>query len=164
MVKNLLCMSIYEIIIIYSIVFAGEHFFPEPNVKLRYDRPESPFVYPGRVSNWDGTPLWSKYTKDEGTSRQMTNVFNVFTVMQIFNLINCRVINDEINVFKGIHKNYMFLIVWIGIAVGQVIIVQFGSFALKVSKYGVSGEHWAIAIVLGITTWGASIIFKMVPD
>ena len=30
MVKHLICMSIYEIIIVYSIVFAGEHFYPEP--------------------------------------------------------------------------------------------------------------------------------------
>jgi magnesium-transporting ATPase (P-type) len=68
MVKNLLCMGIYEILIIYSIVFAGEHFYPEPDVKLRYGR-DSPYVYPGRITNWDGTPLWSKYEKDEGTSR-----------------------------------------------------------------------------------------------
>lgn len=117
MVKNLLAMALYEIIIIYSIVFAGEYFFPEPEVKYRYGR-DSPFVYPGRVSNWDGTPLWSKYAKDEGTSRQMTNVFNVFTVMQIFNLVNCRVINDELNAFKGFFKNYMFVLVLIGIAGG----------------------------------------------
>jgi Ca2+-transporting ATPase len=48
----------------------------------------------------------------------MTNVFNVFTVMQIFNLINCRVINDEMNVFKGITKNWMFIFVVVGIAGG----------------------------------------------
>jgi len=117
MVKNLLAMAIYEIIIIYSIVFGGEYFFPEPDVRFRYGR-DSPYVYPGRVSNWDGSPLWSKYAKDEGTSRQMTNVFNVFTVMQIFNLINCRVINDELNAFKGIFSNYMFFIVLIGISGG----------------------------------------------
>jgi len=48
----------------------------------------------------------------------MTNVFNVFTVMQIFNLINCRVINDELNVFSGVWKNWMFLLVWVGISGG----------------------------------------------
>lgn len=163
MVKNLLLMAIYEIIIVYVIVFAGEYFYPEPNVKLRYGR-DLPFVYPGRVSNWDGTPLWSKYAKDEGTSRQMTNVFNVFTVMQIFNLINCRVINDELNVFKGLFTNWMFIGVWIGIAGGQIIIVQLGSYALKVSKYGLAGEHWAIAIGCGLSTWIVSPIFKMIPD
>ena len=94
----------------------------------------------------------------------MTNVFNVFTVMQIFNLINCRVINDEINVFSGVFNNYMFIIVFIGIAAGQFVIVQFGSHAMKVSKYGLAGEHWAIAIGCGVSTWLASILFKFVPD
>ena len=36
--KNLLCMGIYEIIVIYSIVFGGEYFFPEPEVRFRYGR------------------------------------------------------------------------------------------------------------------------------
>jgi Ca2+ transporting ATPase len=38
MVKNLLGMAVYEIIIIYAIVFAGENFFPEPDVKYRFGR------------------------------------------------------------------------------------------------------------------------------
>ena len=53
----------------------------------------------------------------------MTNVFNIFVLMQVFNLINARKINDEAHVFSGIHKNWMFLVVWIIIAGGQVIIV-----------------------------------------
>ena len=60
MVKNLGLMAIYQIIIIYSIVFAGEYFFPEPDATLRFDWSDK-FVYPGRLQNWDGTPLWSKY-------------------------------------------------------------------------------------------------------
>lgn len=45
----------------------------------------------------------------------MTNVFNIFVIMQIFNLINARKIYDEPNVFEGIHKNWMFLAVFFGI-------------------------------------------------
>ena len=75
-------------------------------------------MYPGRLQNWDGTDLWNLKQKTEGTSRQMTNVFNVFTLLQIFNLVNCRVINDEINVFKGMFHNWMFLGVLLGIAAG----------------------------------------------
>lgn len=33
MVKHILGMAIYQIIIIYVIVFAGEHFYPEPDVE-----------------------------------------------------------------------------------------------------------------------------------
>lgn len=58
MVKNLLSMAIYMIIIIYAVVFAGEYFYPEPEEKMRFGRSDK-YVFPGRVSNWDGTPLWS---------------------------------------------------------------------------------------------------------
>jgi Ca2+ transporting ATPase len=100
MVKNLMGMAVYEIIIIYAIVFAGENFYPEPEVKFRHGR-DLPYVFPGRLQDWDGSPLYSKYEKEYGVSRHMTNVFNVFTVMQIFNMFNARKINDELNVNMG---------------------------------------------------------------
>ena len=46
--------------------------------------------------------------KDYGASRHMTIVFNVFVVMAIFNLFNARVINDDLNIFKNIHKNWLY--------------------------------------------------------
>jgi Ca2+ transporting ATPase len=49
MVKHLLGMATYEILVMYAIVFGGEGFFPEPEVEYRFDRPEIPYVYPGRV-------------------------------------------------------------------------------------------------------------------
>ena len=81
MVKHLLGMAIYEIIILYIIVFAGEYFFPEPDMTYRYDRPSIPYIFPGRITDWDGSELWSLKKPTEGTSRHMTNVFNIFVVM-----------------------------------------------------------------------------------
>ena len=94
----------------------------------------------------------------------MTNVFNVFTVMQIFNLINARKIHDEKNVFEGITRNWMFIFIFFGISGGQVIIIEFGSFALKVSNEGLAGEHWAIAFGAGFSTWIMCFFFKFIPD
>jgi len=37
-----------------------------------------------------------------------TLVFNTFVFCQLFNEINCRVLNDELNIFKNILKNYIF--------------------------------------------------------
>jgi hypothetical protein len=84
--------------------------------------------------------------------------------MQIFNLINSRKIHDEKNIFEGIFKNWMFCGVWIGIAASQVLIIEVGSYALKVSNHGLAGEQWAIAIGAGISTWIAAFFFKMIPD
>jgi hypothetical protein len=35
---------------------------------------------------------------------------------------------------------------------------------MKVSKYGLAGEHWAIAIGCGASTWIAGTVIKCIPD
>jgi magnesium-transporting ATPase (P-type) len=58
MVKHILGMAFWQIIIVYSVVFAGEYFFPEPDAYLRFNWSDK-YVYPGRLYDWDGTtPLW----------------------------------------------------------------------------------------------------------
>lgn len=57
--------------------------------------------------------MWSLKAGEFGASRHMSNVFNVFVVMQIFNMINCRMINDEVNIFKGIFDNSTYVIIWV---------------------------------------------------
>jgi calcium-translocating P-type ATPase len=59
MVKHILIMGIYQIIIVYAIVFGGEHFFPEADISWRFNRPEIPYVFPGRLTDWDGSPLFT---------------------------------------------------------------------------------------------------------
>ena len=48
----------------------------------------------------------------------MSAVFNVFVILQIFNMINCRKVNDEKNIFDGLFDNKMFVIVWLVIVIG----------------------------------------------
>ena len=50
-------MSIWEITIVYATVFAGELFFPEQSMYWRFDRPDTTYLYPGRIEDWDSTPL-----------------------------------------------------------------------------------------------------------
>ena len=58
MIKNIVCMAIYMIIVVYTIVFAGEYFYPEPIAALRFGRSDK-YVFPGRLYDWDGSPLWA---------------------------------------------------------------------------------------------------------
>lgn len=122
--KQILPMALYMVSIMYSICFAGEYFFPEPTLEYRYDRPDIPYVYPGRLFDWDGkTELYVKWQSVHGSSRHLSNVFNIFVVMSIFNIFNARVINDRMNVFKGVFNNPVYCIIFVIISVGQVIIV-----------------------------------------
>ncbi len=163
MVKHIVGMFIYQIIIVYSIVFAGEYFFPEPDMYWRIDRPDVPYVYPGRVSNWDGTPLWSKWQPIYGDSRHMTNAFNVFVVLQIFNMINVRKVNDEFNIFDGCLKNPYYVFIWLFVAGGQAIIIELTGKVFKVSPGGLHYAHWIIAILLGFTTWIVRFLLLFFP-
>lgn len=157
-------MSIYQIVIMYSICFAGEYFFPEPDVRFRFDRPDVPYVYPGRKYDWDGSDLFAKFEKEYGSSRHLSNVFNIFVVMTIFNIVNGRVINDEFNIFKGVLSNSMFIIIFVFIGVGQVVIVEFGGDAMKITRGGLHGYHWLIAVILGLSNWVMGAVFKCMPD
>lgn len=56
-------MALYMIVVLYTICFAGEYFFPEPNKDYQFDKPTG-FVYPGRLADWDGTPLFSVFETD----------------------------------------------------------------------------------------------------
>lgn len=165
MVKHIAGQALYCIAIVYAIAFGGENFFPEPEVYWRFDKPDHPFVYPGRLYDYDRiTPLWETYNAKVGSSRQMTNVFNVFVVMQIFNMINARKINDEFNVFEGFFRNPVFAILWFLIFGAQALIVEVGSRAFKVSTGGLHYSHWIIALGLGVTTWILSALLKLIPD
>lgn len=50
------------------------------------------------------------------------------------------------------------------IIVGQVIIIQFGGDAIKISRGGLHWVHWLIAVILGITNWIMALLFKFIPD
>ena len=68
MVKHILCSSLYQIIVVYAIVFGGEHWFPEPYAPYR--NPGTKYVYPGMPYNWDQTPLYAlKENEGWGPSR-----------------------------------------------------------------------------------------------
>lgn len=65
-----------------------------------------------------------------GPSRHMTVVFNLFVFLQIFNFINGRKIEDEMNVFEGITQSSLFIIIIALITFLQLSIVTFGYRAL----------------------------------
>ena len=110
MMKHLLIMGIFQWIVIFVIIFAGEYFVPEDN--SYFPNTYGKFVYPGRAYNWKGDKLYLHFKEDldKGPSRHFTVVFNVFVFMQIFNMICARKIDDEINIFEGIHHNLIFYI------------------------------------------------------
>ncbi len=76
-------------------------------------------LYPGIYKSFDSTEsLYTGYDfkavrdlLNLGPSRHFTFVFNTFLWMTIFNFINARKLMDELNVFKGILENTLFLVI-----------------------------------------------------
>ncbi|XP_011014544.1 PREDICTED: calcium-transporting ATPase 9, plasma membrane-type-like, partial [Populus euphratica] len=89
-----------------------------------------------------------------------TLIFNAFVLCQIFNEFNARK-PDEINIFKGISKNHLFIGI-IGITlVLQVIIVEFvGKFTSTVK---LNWKQWLISVIIGFIGWPLAALAKLIP-
>lgn len=58
-----------------------------------------------------------------------TIIYNTYAFLQLFNLINCRVIGaKDFNPFKNIFGGHQFVLCWLATACLQILIVQFGGF------------------------------------
>ncbi|TQD80624.1 hypothetical protein C1H46_033803 [Malus baccata] len=89
-----------------------------------------------------------------------TLIFNAFVFCQIFNEFNARK-PEEINVFRGVTKNYLFMGI-IGITlVLQIIIVMFlGKFTKTVR---LSWQQWLICLGIAIVSWPLAVVGKLIP-
>lgn len=93
----------------------------------------------------------------EGERTLKTLVFNAFVFAQIFNSVNCRRLDNKLNIFEGITKNRYFIVITL-IEIGiQVLIVFVGNAAFTVRRIG--GREWGISLALGFVSipWGAVI-------
>ncbi|RIB15119.1 hypothetical protein C2G38_1972162, partial [Gigaspora rosea] len=74
-------------------------------------------------------------------------VINVFVMLQIFNEINCRNLDEKLNVFKNILSNRFFITIFIITGVSQFLIIQFGGHAFQTVP--LSFIQWLTCIELG---------------
>ncbi|KAI8802205.1 PMCA-type calcium-translocating P-type ATPase [Cladochytrium replicatum] len=91
-----------------------------------------------------------------------TVVFNTFVLLQMFNQINCRQIDHNLNIFKGIHKNPYFISIFFGVMFIQIIIVEFG--ANVFNTVPINGVQWAVCIVIGFLSIPLGLIIRLIPD
>jgi hypothetical protein len=79
-------------------------------------------------------------------------------------MLGARKINDEVNIFEGVFKNPMFLGVWFVIVFGQIVMVVFGGWAMKVHLDGLTMMQWVITVCIGASSLIINLIFKFVPE
>ncbi|KAG6750637.1 hypothetical protein POTOM_045145 [Populus tomentosa] len=89
-----------------------------------------------------------------------TLIFNTFVLCQVFNEFNARKL-EKMNIFKGIHKNKLFLAI-IGITIIlQVLMVELlKKFA---STERLNWQQWGACIAIAVLSWPIGCLVKCIP-
>ncbi|XP_053169925.1 plasma membrane calcium-transporting ATPase 1a isoform X3 [Scomber japonicus] len=131
MMKNILGQGVYQLVIIFTLLFAGEKVFD--------------------IDSGRNTPLHAP------PSEHYTIVFNTFVLMQLFNEINARKIHGERNVFEGIFNNLIFCSIVFGTFIIQIVIVQFGGKPFSCVALTIDQWLWCTFLGFGSLLWGQVI-------
>ena len=111
----------------------------------------------------DLSVAFNEYISNLGSTSHMTIIFNTFVFYTLFNQINCRVINDQINIFSRIHRCWLFIIIT-GCEMGlQALLVEFGRNAFHCSKGGLTLQQWGMCFLMSSLTFIVSFFSKFIP-
>jgi Ca2+ transporting ATPase len=94
MMKNILGQAVYQLTIIFGLLFVGEKILD--------------------IESGRGAEL------GDGPSQHFTIIFNTFVLMTLFNELNARKIHGQRNIFQGIFTNPIFYSIWVITWVSQV--------------------------------------------
>lgn len=108
--------------------------------------------------NFAGPRIFTSWT----TLEMNSVVFNTFSWLQIFNLINCRSIDNRLNVFTGIHRNWLFLGITLITVGGQVLIIFVGGTAFSIAR--LNGVQWTTSILLGLLSLPSGALIRCIPN
>ncbi|GCB73825.1 hypothetical protein scyTo_0002907, partial [Scyliorhinus torazame] len=131
MMKNILGHGIYQLTVIFTLLFAGETIF--------------------NIDSGRNAPLHAP------PSEHYTIIFNTFVLMQLFNEINARKIHGEKNVFDGIFRNPIFCSIVFGTFAIQILIIQFGGKPFSCIPLQIDQWLWCIVLGVGELLWGQVI-------
>ncbi|XP_030748678.1 plasma membrane calcium-transporting ATPase 2 isoform X1 [Sitophilus oryzae] len=128
MMKNILGQAVYQLTIIFSLLFVGDKILD--------------------IESGRGAAIGS------GPSQHFTIIFNSFVMMTLFNEFNARKIHGQRNIFEGIFTNPIFYTIWIGTTAAQVVIIQYGGVAFATKALTLEQWFWCLFFGIGTLLWG----------
>lgn len=111
------------------------------------------FLGPRALKSIDNDPTKTEFN---------TLVFNVFVWCQIFNMINCRKLDNSLNVFAGMHRNLWLLGILAIMIGGQIMIVFIGGAAFGTTPIPIA--YWGVSILLGAGGLVVGFLARLLPD
>ncbi|KAJ6166818.1 hypothetical protein N7470_002265 [Penicillium chermesinum] len=133
--KMILGQALYQLAVTFMLYFAGDKLLS---------------------AHLDSTDM------DVRAKQLSTVVFNTFVWMQIFNEFNNRRLDNKLNIFEGMFRNYWFLGINAIMVGGQIMIIFVGGQAFSVTR--ISGILWAVCLIcaLGCLPW--AVLLRILPD
>jgi len=131
--------SIYQLVVTFVIYFAGASLF-----------------------NYDRIDERPRDRQDDQQIQLNTVVFNTFVWMQIFNEFNNRRLDNKLNIFEGIQRNWFFIGINCIMVGGQVMIIFVGDLAFDIVK--LNSDQWAISILCAMPCLLWAIVIRCIPD
>ncbi|KAL6560164.1 Calcium-transporting ATPase 8, plasma membrane-type [Orobanche hederae] len=129
--RNLIIQALYQVTVLLILNFRGRSI-----LNLQHDTSDHAF----RVKN--------------------TLIFNAFVFCQVFNEFNARK-PDEINVWKGVTKNHLFMgIIGLEVVLQVIIIFFLGKFA---STVRLSWKLWLVSLAIAFISWPLAAVGKLIP-
>lgn len=129
MTKNILGQALYQLVVVFGIMFFGDHLFD--------------------IENGRGTETGLR----DPPSVHYTMIFNAFVMMTLFNEINARKIHGQRNVFLGFFSNPIYYVIWIATLISQIIIIEFGGMAFSTKPLNLEQWTWCILFGVGVLLW-----------
>ncbi|GAB1599825.1 plasma membrane calcium-transporting ATPase 2 isoform X8 [Argonauta hians] len=133
MMKNIIGHAIYQLIVIFVLLFGGAEIMD---------------IDSGRIDEAE---------KHAPPSQHFTIIFNTFVMMTLFNEVNSRKIHGQRNILSGLRRNPVFVGIWVGTLISQIIIIELGGFAFSTKGLSLDQWLWCLFLGIGALLWGQII-------
>ena len=158
--RNVIGQSIFQVIVLFVLLFKGGDLFDLPYLQ------SDPF-YPSKEEMESmadrATDLGWKLQEPTQKAQMYSIFFQTFVLMQIFNQINSRKLGQkEYNVFASFFNNPIFLVLLILTFGIQIFIVQYGGHYMGTVPLTWKQNGYCFAIGAFSLVWG--FILKLVPS
>jgi len=108
------------------------------------------------VLNFAGTRIFPTWDQDHLD----TMVFNTFVWLQVFNALNCRRVDNKLNIFSGFTLSSLALLV---IICGcQILIVFVPKKPFSITQ--INGVQWAVSVTMGLLSLPFGALIRLCPE
>ncbi|WWC61624.1 calcium-translocating P-type ATPase, PMCA-type [Kwoniella dejecticola CBS 10117] len=113
------------------------------------------------VLHFVGLRILGLPSTDQNNTELGALVFNCFVFCQIFNQLNCRRLDRKLNVLEGFFRNYYFIVIFLIMVGGQILIIEVGGAAFQVTRLG--GRDWGISLIIGAISIPIGALVRLMP-